>query len=67
MSFLHDDMIGSFHGQIYVMIVDTTSNMKKDLHCDDTSSMKKDWLCVAAASSMEKDWLCDDTSSMKKD
>ena len=32
--------------------------MKKDWLCDDTYSMKKDWLYVGATSSMKTGWLC---------
>ena len=40
---------------------------EKDQLCEDSSSMKKDWLYVDATSSMKKDQLCEDRSSMKKD
>ena len=39
--------------------------MKKDwLYVDDTSSMKKDWLC-RCTSSMKKGWLCRDSYDEK--
>ena len=47
--------------------MDSTSNMKKGWLCEDTSSMKKEYLYVDSTSSMKKGYLCEDTSSMKKD